>query len=321
MRGYLRNDLLRRNTERTARYHLHDLIERERAQDIKALQSNEIRTPESQADYGAALLYAIECGKDEIALALIDSRGIDLSVRNEEKWTPLTLAIAEGKTEVVQKLLERDDIEVNGVRGFDYGLPIFEACKREDLEILQMLLASENIDVNATDNCGRTALHLAAENRHVAAIQALLDDGRVDKQAQDDQSLTAISIALEAGSFDAISLLWAHGSRFLVEDLLEESSAGHVFGSHRCKDGGREIHTLCACAAACGELELVEQLLGFTSENTLTESMHMAEKNGEAEIEDLLLMYTTAKRKLVDDVVASCRQERKRKKLSTYLRV
>ena len=79
---------------------------------------------------------------------------------------------------------------------------------------------------------------------------------------------------------------------FQKEGLLEESSAGHVFGSDCCRDGGREVQSLCSCAAACGELELVEQLLEFTSDDHLAESMSMAKRNGEAEIEDLLLKYT-----------------------------
>lgn len=52
------------------------------------------------------------------------------------------------------------------------------AAQNGHVDVVSVLLSTENVDVTLTDSCGRTALHCAAQNGHANVVQFLLKDKR-----------------------------------------------------------------------------------------------------------------------------------------------
>lgn len=87
-------------------------------------------------------------------------------------------------------------------RNVDEGLRLRDAAARGDVEALQQLLMKG-------DPAG--ALHLAAANGELLAVEALLEDGRADVDAVDSDLKTAAHRAAENGHFDVVKLLAERG--------------------------------------------------------------------------------------------------------------
>lgn len=86
------------------------------------------------------------------------------------------------------------------------------AARDGDVEAINGLLATE--DVNAADSQGWTPLHFAAQDAHPAAIERLLDAG-ADIDALTEKGWPAIYLAALASGNDpvaSIRVLRAHGA-------------------------------------------------------------------------------------------------------------
>ncbi|KAJ7630840.1 ankyrin repeat-containing domain protein [Roridomyces roridus] len=74
-----------------------------------------------------------------------------------------------------------------------------------DLEGLTVLL-QKNPDLNATDEYGYTALHLASDRGHLAIVELLLKNG-ADRTIKDEDGLSALELAEAAGHQSVVKLL------------------------------------------------------------------------------------------------------------------
>jgi len=54
------------------------------------------------------------------------------------------------------------------------------ACSNGNVEEIKQLLNNEQINLNKTNNLGRTPLYNACENGHIEIVRLLLNDIRVD---------------------------------------------------------------------------------------------------------------------------------------------
>jgi ankyrin repeat protein len=77
--------------------------------------------------------------------------------------------------------------------------------KKEDPDKVALLL-EYGAPVNAADEKGRTALHLAAAAGHLRVLTVLLEHG-ADPALRDEQGKTALSLAHAAGKIEAETLL------------------------------------------------------------------------------------------------------------------
>ena len=92
---------------------------------------------------------------------------------------------------------------------------LLTAAEAGDVALLKKYISSGG-DVNIKfggnrQESGRTALHVAAEEKHVAALRVLLDAG-ADQDAQDDRGATPLVRAVKAGSSAGVDLLLARGA-------------------------------------------------------------------------------------------------------------
>ncbi|KAI0067813.1 ankyrin [Artomyces pyxidatus] len=86
---------------------------------------------------------------------------------------------------------------------------LHDLAVRDDAQLLSDFLNGKSdpeIDVNAKDEYGYTALHLASDRGNRAAVEVLLKAG-ADKSQQDVDGYTAVELAKIAGHSDIVALL------------------------------------------------------------------------------------------------------------------
>ncbi len=116
-----------------------------------------------------------------------------------------------GNKEAVKNLLKLgpNEIDVNA-KDNDGETALHCAVKWHYIEIIRALLKDERIDVNAKDNGDQTALHYAmvfARNENRVEIVTLLLDKKADINAQNIYGKTALDFASRNGHEDVIEML------------------------------------------------------------------------------------------------------------------
>lgn len=134
-------------------------------------------------------------------------------------------------------------------------------------------LFSKNINVNATDPDGRTALMLAAFNGHTAIVKAFLDRGS-PVNTIDSAGRTALIYAATGPNAETVKLLLGNGANPDIADS-EEKFTALMF------------------AASEGHLEVVKVLLDNKADPLLKDKDNdtaesFARKNGHVAVADLL---------------------------------
>lgn len=164
-----------------------------------------------------ALIYAIQAEQPEMALFLLEQKGVDLEARESHGSTPLVEAIAFHQMKVLEALLERGaDINAPGpvdrtalhveasnldpkmirwllkrganpdARDEDSAIPLHLAAffpapadsfERRDVHDALNMLLESTSDMNAVNDAGQTPLHIAALWAERWVIKALLDAG------------------------------------------------------------------------------------------------------------------------------------------------
>ena len=88
---------------------------------------------------------------------------------------------------------------------------LLRAAREGHDETVRTLLASPNVDVNATDERGSTALIEAARFGHDEVVRALLADS-ADVKAKDREGKTALMLAAQGGHDEVVQLLKRAGA-------------------------------------------------------------------------------------------------------------
>jgi len=92
-----------------------------------------------------------------------------------------------------------------------------DAAQRDDADTIRVLLADPEVDVNDPGQAGQTALHIAAANNSVNAMDALIDNG-ANINAQDINQDTPLSVAVFGDKHDAAGLLLHAGAVIETND-------------------------------------------------------------------------------------------------------
>ncbi|GMF35154.1 unnamed protein product [Phytophthora lilii] len=141
--------------------------------------------------------------------------------------TAMCWAAAEGNLEAMRRLREEHGADVNAA---DYD-------KRPDVATFFSAVQEGNADkvksswlggmeVNVTDELGRTSLHVAVENGQLGVIELLLSAG-VNTSVVDARGRSPISIALEKQQFAIAEMLRAHQKKKLVSRQVKSSEDEH----------------------------------------------------------------------------------------------
>ena len=134
----------------------------------------EVEVDHAVDDDGTALHWAVCKNHADVVQVLIDA-GADIVAKDVEGRSPLHFACISGSLNFV-KLLVRAGAGVC-VANNDGGTCLTAAASRGHTETVRYLVGLPEVEVDHTDDEGRTALHWAAENNHADVVQVLIDAG------------------------------------------------------------------------------------------------------------------------------------------------
>ncbi len=159
------------------------------------------------ANGGTALMYAVSAG-DTVMVELLLDNGADPNARARIGWTPMLVAAAKGRDAVIPILLEAgaDPAETDA-----YGwTPLMRAVSSGYLQAVDAILASGRADLQAREESGATALHIAAGRGYAPIVRRLLEAG-AEPGAADGEGRTPADVARLQGHGEAEALLRPRG--------------------------------------------------------------------------------------------------------------
>ena len=242
-------------------------------------------------------------------LSLLLSADADVNVKDEDGQTVM-LCLASEKSaklkkwggEIIQIVLRTDlDLEARDKEGRTALLWAAATGKDELVKLLLTGRTRNNANINATNNRGKTALHLAVESKYnrLNLVKVLLENG-ANVHAKSDGGWTALHNAAEKGYWDVVSMLlqwnadvnattssgmtalhWSarNGHMEVVKLLLEQRSI-----RRDCKDAFEETPML--GAAQNGHIEIVKLLCSADDGGHLSTTAQAACKGFQATVVD-----------------------------------
>jgi len=152
---------------------------------------------------GTALMFAAIRGNVKTQRALIDA-GADVNAVGGFDWTALMVASVKGHVAAARQLLTSGaDPNLRDVYGWT---PLMRAVYEERDEIVQALLEQPDMELNARNDQGATALHLAAIKGNEGLARALLLAG-ASPLIEDRKGRTPAVTAVAAGHDEVAALL------------------------------------------------------------------------------------------------------------------
>ena len=154
---------------------------------------------------GTPLMFAATGGSKPVSQILI-LNGAEVDAVARLGWTALLLAAAKGNTDVALLLI---DAGANPDRADGYGwTPLMRAVTGRHLATAQALLATGLLNLDASEESGASALHIAAGEGQTGMVAALLDAG-ANPSATDAAGRTPATVAELAGFADLAAILSA----------------------------------------------------------------------------------------------------------------
>ena len=136
----------------------------------------------------STVTYLIVTGLADVNLR---DRVILFGKNRKSNWTPLMYAIDKGNLEIAKFLIEFG-ANINSKISYN-TTPLLIAAKNNDIEAIKFLLESPQLEVNAQNRIGKTALMLTDDIQ----IARLLIDAGADIHLRDKSNWTALMYALE----------------------------------------------------------------------------------------------------------------------------
>ncbi|CAJ1373797.1 unnamed protein product [Effrenium voratum] len=140
----------------------------------------------------------------------------DTELADERGTTPLLLASALGKAEIVEALMERRaDLMAGDVEG-DNALMMAVAQNHADI-VRKLLDASSSVDPDVQNKIGQTALMKAASKRNMDCVRMLLDAG-ANLNTKSKGGKTALVEAAEKNNLEVAQVLLKAGADASIAD-------------------------------------------------------------------------------------------------------
>lgn len=152
---------------------------------------------------GTALMYASVKGQTAI-IELLLSHAAQVNTVASNGWTAVMLATVKGHADSVILLIENG---ANANLPDIYGAsPLMKAIEGGRVQVIEVLLESDRVNLDAKDDRGITALHLAAARGNAGVVHALLARG-VDAAIEDGEGRTASIIAQSMGHGQIVEMI------------------------------------------------------------------------------------------------------------------
>ena len=165
---------------------------------------------------GSPLHWASCCGSEKVVQMLLE-HGAGVNTSQESGFTALIVAMLHGKLGIFELLLRYNaDAEIpdlHGRRALHHAVCLdsapFAIPRYSALDFLSCLLLDQNVDVDAQDHGGWTALHWAATRDFEAAVVLLLTHN-ASPNVKDDRGCTPLNYTRLLGYKKMIALLTQH---------------------------------------------------------------------------------------------------------------
>ena len=151
------------------------------------------------------LIFEIKHGNERLTLFVENT---DVNAKDGDGMTALQHAIIKEYPQLLDKLLAHQDIEVNSQDGGGLTALHYAVLQRSESAV-KGLLAHEGININIKDGNGLTALHHAVKP-YPNSLDRLLSHKAIEVNSQDGDGLTALHYAVLQGSTRAVKALLAH---------------------------------------------------------------------------------------------------------------
>ncbi|KAH6908086.1 ankyrin repeat-containing domain protein [Coprinopsis sp. MPI-PUGE-AT-0042] len=162
------------------------------------------------------LMHAAENDLDEAVARLLDNPEVDVNAKDDQAWAALVFATWGGSEEAFRKLVACPRVDVNTRTGSQMTPLMFVSAHLGAMQIwgdifVTLLLQRPDIDVNATNAQGKTALALAVGGSPAALIRQLLRVPSLDVNIKDSNGWTPLMIASQG---------YSRVTRFALRSLL-----------------------------------------------------------------------------------------------------
>ncbi|KAH8800125.1 ankyrin repeat-containing domain protein [Flagelloscypha sp. PMI_526] len=153
--------------------------------------------------------------------------------------SPLSWACERGHLNVVKVLIARNDVEINSQD--ENGLtPLLWACRNGCSDVVKLLIGQTNVNVNSVDHRGRSVLLIAYEFKHLDAVAILLAHNDVNVNSRNHEGRSPLSLACESGHLKVVQLLLARKN--IDVNSLDNWERSPIF--YACKEGHLDIMKL-----------------------------------------------------------------------------
>ncbi|KAF8542347.1 ankyrin repeat-containing domain protein, partial [Trichophaea hybrida] len=237
-------------------------------------------------------------------IKLLLERGADIEVTSDENKTALYLAVEANLKNIVEQLL---DHRADPTRRKSGQNALHLAAAEGYTDIIKLLL-ERDADIEATSDENKTALYLAAYGEHAESISALIDGGALtDKRDQDGRTLLYWSYGY-SDSADALKTLLAKG---VNPNILDHDGHSDLYYTiERQNNNGVEAllearadvnlrgpiqETPLCLALKSGQSDIARRLLNVdgidiqASDICGQQAIHLAARNGDLDVLNILL--------------------------------
>ena len=145
----------------------------------------------------------------EVVTALV-TKGANPNIRDGSGWTPLDYAIKHNQIDTISALLQ-SPYQLDCVQKLPtHEIPIHLACEKSTAEVVDVLI-QYGADINRKHN-GMTPLMIACKWGHYGIVQHLLKTQKVIVNAQDSNGLTALHFSVQSNLVEIVHTLLFKGA-------------------------------------------------------------------------------------------------------------
>jgi ankyrin repeat protein len=142
----------------------------------------------------------------KLSTKLIQSRVPEVKMASRDYWVHSAWAAENGNKIVLELLLSTGKVDVNAKDEYGF-IPLMWAAQNGHTEIVKLLLSTRNVDVKVKDDGGLTPLTVAVREGHKDIFKLLLSTGQIDIDAKDIDGLSPLMWAAQYGYTDLVELL------------------------------------------------------------------------------------------------------------------
>ncbi|XP_007448991.1 PREDICTED: E3 ubiquitin-protein ligase MIB2 isoform X3 [Lipotes vexillifer] len=188
----------------------------------------DVNLPDAHADTPLHCAISAGTGASGIVEVLTEVPGIDVTATNSQGFTLLHHASLKGHTLAVRRILARARQLVDAKKE-DGFTALHLAALNDHREVAQVLIREGHCDVNVRNRKLQSPLHLAVQQAHVGLVPLLVDAG-CSVNAEDEEGDTALHVALQRHQLLPLATDGAGGDPGALQ-LLSRLQASGLLGS------------------------------------------------------------------------------------------